>query len=216
MDDLATARMRPRRRFTVVGVVFILIGVLLLGWLLWQFVGSGIWARQQYARQIEALHGQWASEESPEGPAPGEAFAILTVPEFGEDFAVPVIAGTERDGMGRGVGAYVSSTPPGQIGNLAIAGYRTTHGAPFGRLLTLDQGAEVLIETRDAVYSYVLDVPAHEVTVANTDAWVLDPVPGAPEDDPTQPTLTLTTSQDLVRSPDRSVAFGHLGSTRVK
>lgn len=199
------------------GLAVGLIAALLLGWLAWQFVVSGFWARQQYASQVSDLRTAWEQEEPPPAHArvpEGEAYAILRIPRFGEGFEVPVLAGT--DDLGRGVGAYPSSVRPGQVGNLAIAGYRTTHGAPFGRLLALDRGDEVVIETRDAVYGYVVDAPAREVTVAHTDAWVLEPVPGAPDDEPTRPTLTLTTSQDLVLSPDRSVAFAHLGSTRIK
>lgn len=220
MDDLASDRIRPgrRRRFTAAGLIVLLVGLAAVGWLGWQFLGSGLWARQLYGSQIQELRTQWELGEPPpqiERPPAGQAYAILTVPRFGEGFAVPVIAGTEPRDLGRGVGAYASSVRPGQVGNLAIAGYRTTHGAPFGRLLELDKGDEVVIETREAVYVYVLDVPAREVTVGAGDAWVLDPVPGTDEA-PTQPTLTLTTSQDLIRSPDRSVAFGHLGSTRNK
>ena len=50
----------------------------------------------------------------------------------------------------------------------------------------------------------------------DTDTWVLDPVPGEPESKPTKALLTLTTCQDLFRSPDRSVGFGHLASTKTK
>lgn len=220
LDDLAASESgRPRRRrFAVTGIVLILIGALALGWVLWQFAVSGLVAQQRYATQVRELRTQWELGEPPpltERPPAGAAYAILRVPRFG-DREVPVIAGTDPAFLARGVGAYASSTRPGAVGNLAIAGYRTTHGAPFARLLELDAGDEIVIETRQAVYTYVLDVPARDVTVADTDAWVLDPVPGRPGAPANQPTLTLTTSQDLVRSPDRSVAFAHLGSTRNK
>lgn len=219
MDDLVTEEhpRRPRRRAGVTGIVLIALGVIALGWLGWQFLGSGLVARQQYAMQINELRTQWELEGGPEGERPdaGEAYAILTVPQWGDRYAVPVLRGVDPAQLRRGVGAYPSSARPGQTGNLAIAGYRTTYAAPFGKLLELDKGAEVVIETETAVYTYVIDVPAREVTVQGDGAWVLDPVPGT-EDEPTRPTLTLTTSQDLVRSPDRAVAFGHLGSTRNK
>lgn len=219
IDDLPTAGTRPRRR-SAVRIVLALISVLAVSWLAWQFVGSGLWARHQHARQIAELRSQWdqayAEAGKPVAVRSGEAYAILSIPRFGDDHVVPVIAGIEPAALARGVGSYPSSTPPGVVGNLAIAGYRTSHGAPFGGLLTLDRGDEIVIETREAVYVYLLDIPPREVTVSRSDAWVLDPVPGAGNDTPTQPTLTLTTSQDLVRSPDRSIAFGHLGSTRTK
>ena len=72
----------------------------------------------------------------------------------------------------------------------------------------------MIVETRDAVYTYVIDDPPRDLTVPDTATWVLDPVPGKPEAKPTQALLTLTTCQDLFRSPDRSVGFGHLTSTK--
>lgn len=219
IDDPPPAGTRPRSRMAI-GAMLSLIPVLVVSWLAWQSVGSGLWARHQHTRQIAELRSQWdqayAGAGRPVDVRPGEAYAILSIAEFGDDHAVPVIAGTEAASLARGVGSYSSSTPPGVVGNLAIAGHRTSHGAPFGPLLTLNRGDEIVIETREAVYVYLLDIPPREVTVRRDDAWVLDPVPGAATDDPTQPTLTLTTNQDLVRSIDRSIAFGHLGSTRIK
>jgi len=45
---------------------------------------------------------------------------------------------------------------------------------------------------------------------------VLDPVPGERSATPTQALMTLTTCQDLFRSPDRSVGFAQLSSTKTK
>lgn len=220
LDTLVSASSRkPRPRFIVAGAVLVALGLIVAGWLGWQFLGTALVAKQQYAVQIDRLQTQWEDGEPvpAEGrPAAGEAFAILRVPKFGDGYEVPIIAGVERRDLARGVGAYPSSVRPGQIGNFALAGYRTTHAAPFGDLLDLNPGDEVVIETRESVFTYVIDVGAAEVTVADDAAWVLDPVPGRDGAEATQPTLTLTTSQDLLRSPDRSVAFGHLGGTRNK
>lgn len=219
LDDLASMVPRqPGRRLLTVGVVLIVTGAVVCGWLGWQFLGTPLVAKQQHAAQLERLRTQWEAGEPPATTRPeaGEAFAILRIPKFGERYEVPIISGVGRRDLAKGVGAYPSSVRPGQVGNFALAGHRTTHAAPFGGLLRLQSGDEVLIETRDAVYTYVLDVGAAEVTVADDAAWVLDPVPGRRGAAATQPTLTLTTSQDLLRTPDRSVAFGHLGSTRNK
>ncbi|MFP5282231.1 MAG: sortase domain-bontaining protein [Actinomycetes bacterium] len=55
------------------------------------------------------------------------------------------------------MGHYPSTAGPGQVGNFALAGHRITHGQPFARLLELDRGDKVVVETRDAVYTYVLE-----------------------------------------------------------
>jgi hypothetical protein len=62
--------------------------------------------------------------------------------------------------------------------------------------------------------TYELDNSPRDLTVKPTDTWVLEPVPGKTGQAATKSVITLTTCQDLFRSPDRSVAFGRL--TRVE
>ena len=59
------------------------------------------------------------------------AFAIVRIPRFGADYARPVIEGTGRDVLALGVGHYVGTAGPGEVGNFALAGHRTTYGRPF-------------------------------------------------------------------------------------
>jgi sortase A len=91
-----------------------------------------------------------------------------------------------------------------------------THGQPFARLLDLNSGDEIIVETRGAIFTYVLDESPRQLTVTDTDTWVIDPVPGKPELKPTQPLITLTTCPDVFHSAKRSVGFGHLIRTERK
>ncbi len=43
---------------------------------------------------------------------------------------------------------------PGQPGNSAIAGHRTTYGAPFFRLDELKAGDQILVTTRQGRFRY--------------------------------------------------------------
>ncbi len=90
------------------------------------------------------------------------------------------MSGTDLSFLNRGVGHYTSTAQPGEIGNFAIAGHRVTHGQPFARLLELDAGDEVVVETRDAIYTYVMDGSPGNLTVNDTETWVLDPDPHHP------------------------------------
>ena len=54
------------------------------------------------------------------------------------------------------------------------------YGQPFARLLDLKRGDEVIVETREAVYTYMLDDSPRQLTVKDSDTWVIDPVPGKP------------------------------------
>ncbi|MFH8563802.1 class E sortase [Streptomyces sp. NPDC017988] len=92
-------------------------------------------------------------------PAPrwDQAYAILRIPEIG--VRVPIAEGTGKGGvLDRGyVGHYPRTAQPGQAGNFALAGHRNTHGEPFRYIDRLRRGDELRVETRGAVYTYVVD-----------------------------------------------------------
>lgn len=228
---------RTRRRsaaVTAVGILLLVAGLGGLGWVAWQYLGTNVVAQRAFEQERAGLRERWTNptgqpdqpamtdrkEESergqPTAALPGDAIALLRIPAFGGSYEVPVLAGTDLDILDRGVGHYPGSALPGQIGNFALAGHRVTHGEPFARLLELDRGEEVVVETRDAIYTYILDAAPRELTVPASATWVLDPVPGEAGVAPDRALLTLTTCQDLFRSPDRSVGFGHLARTQNK
>ncbi len=215
-------------------VLLVLVGVLVVGAgaLVWWVYGTTWLARDAAATTVTELRDAWAATPSataaPEGedpddqpavpaparPAPGEAAWILSIPAI--DLETPILAGVEPDQLTQGVGWYQETALPGQVGNTALAGLRITHGEPFSRLLELEVGDEVLIETADAVFTYeIIGAPA-DLTVQADESWVLDPVPGEPDTVPSRAILTLTTEEDLITTPDRSVGFGTLQKAEVK
>lgn len=207
-----------------VGVLLLVIGLVVLGWFGYQYVGTTILSRQSYDRTTAQLQQDWSSGQATGGSGevradgtptriPGDALGIMRVPAFGASWAVPILDGTDQGVLARGLGWYENTVGPGQVGNFAVAGHVVTHGQPFRQLKSLQKGATIDVETRDAVYTYVVD---SSTTVTDTDTWVLDPVPGHPGAHPTDKLITLTTCADLFRSPDRYIVFGHLVSTRQK
>lgn len=213
----------------MVGVLVLLTGLGCLGWVSLQYFGTNVVSERAFDRERSRLRAQWdaapptrsggadqGGSRQEAAPVPGDVVALLRIPAFGADYEVPILHGTDLSFLRRGVGHYTSTAAPGEIGNFALAGHRVTHGQPFAKLLTLDKGDQVVVETREAVYTYVLDEPPRQLTVQDTDAWVLDPVPGRPGERPSRALITLTTCQDLFHSPDRSVGFGHLESTTNK
>jgi sortase A len=219
-------RPRGRRRvspFTLVGVVLLVAGLSCLGWVAYQYFGTNVVSQKTFQSERQDLRTKWADQgktkpqdKLTESMVPGDAVALLRIPAFGAHYEVPILNGTQLDVLSKGVGHYNHTAQPGQIGNFALAGHRVTHGQPFSRLLELNEGDEVVVETGQAVYTYVLDQSPRQLTVKDTDTWVLDPVPGKPAAKPSQALITLTTCQDLFHSPDRSIAFGHLESTKNK
>jgi sortase A len=191
------------------GVVLLVAGLGVLGWGGWQYVGTGITSNQKMGEAESALREQWTKPAPAAHPA-GEPIVLLRIPKFGSDWEKPVLEGIGKDDLARGIGHYPQTQLPGRPGNFAVAGHRVTHGSPFRKLLELRKGDEVIVETADAVYTYELDGSPRDLTVKPSDTWVLEPVPGQPQETPTKSIITLTTCQDLFHSPDRSVAFGHL------
>jgi sortase A len=207
----------------MIGLLMLVTGFTCLIWVGYQFLGTNAVSQRAFQTERDTLRHKWANEKSGDPSVrqkvtviPGDAIGLLRVPAFGSSYEVPILSGTDLNILSRGVGHYNGTADPGQIGNFAIAGHRVTHGQPFARLLELNKGDQVVVETRDAIYTYVLDTSPRDLTVDDGDTWVLDPVPGKRNTAPTEALITLTTCQDLFHSPDRSIGFGHLESTKNK
>lgn len=78
--------------------------------------------------------------------------ARLQIPTIGVDKTV--VEGTTREALRTGPGHYLGTARPGQLGNVAIAGHRTTYGAPFQDIDELQPGDPIMIETEDGVFTY--------------------------------------------------------------
>lgn len=214
---------RARRRVSlpvVIGIILLALGVGAFGWIAWEYWGTDGPAIKAQQEEKAGLKERWRTPLPSAGATdklvPGDAMALMRIPDLGPDWEQPVLIGTDDRTLMRGLGWYESSAEPGEIGNFAVAGHRSGHGRPFDHLLDLKPGSKVEIETRTHVYVYVLDNSPKDLTVKNSDVWVLDPVPGKPDEQPTRALITLTTCEDFFSSPDRSIGFGHLAETRTK
>jgi sortase A len=72
----------------------------------------------------------------------GDVLARLEIPRIGvTEYVVP---GVTLDDLKKGPGHYPDSPLPGQLGNTAVAGHRTTYGAPFFDVDQLEAGDELI------------------------------------------------------------------------
>ncbi|MDE0653579.1 MAG: sortase [bacterium] len=85
-------------------------------------------------------------------PEAGEAIARILIPSI--DLDSIVVSGVEVEDLRKGPGHYSTTPLPGQPGNAAIAGHRTTYGAPFGRLNELNAGDSIIVETLQGRFVY--------------------------------------------------------------
>ena len=96
-----------------------------------------------------------------------------------------VVSGVEPGDLKAGPGHYPDTPMPGQLGNSAIAGHRTTYGQPFYRLDEVEPGDEIVVTTRAGTLRLPHDRRAR--SSAPTDSQVVATT------DPTVARLTLTT-----------------------
>lgn len=136
------------------------------------------------------------------GNAPGEGqpIAVIDIAKIGVDKVV--VQGTSTDDLHFGPGHYVGTPLPGQSGNVAIAGHRTTYGAPFYNLNQLSPGDFVVLTTLQGTFTYSV---VRSLIVAPSDTSVLSPS--------SAPTLTLTTCNPRFSASQRLVVQADLTGT---
>ena len=82
----------------------------------------------------------------------GLSIAQIQIPKIGVDKTV--VEGVRVSDLRKGPGHYPATPLPGQAGNAAIAGHRTTYGAPFGDINELLPGDEIIVTTIQGEFVY--------------------------------------------------------------
>lgn len=220
-----TAHPRRRRLLVATGVVLMVAGVGVLGYVGWQLYGT-TWVAQREQRQVvEATRQVWegGGRSADERRLAEGVVALVRIPALGDEYVVPAHRGTDDDTLARGFGVFYGAAEPGGRGNLALGGHRITHGEPLRRLPELEAGDEIVVETADTTYTYVLDTDGDALTVGIDATWVTaaDPVrpstgTGVAEEVGSRRLITLVTCAELFHTDDRLVAFGHLVSQEAR
>ncbi|MDQ3757669.1 MAG: class E sortase [Actinomycetota bacterium] len=171
-----------RKAMAGTGRVLIAAGVLILLFVAYQLWGTGLAeARSQdslkdeFAELLKATPttqpGTPPGDPPPAPPAPptGTAAAVIKIPEIGLEKRV--VEGVSLGDLKKGPGHYPETPMPGQPGNAAIAGHRTTYGAPFYDLDELEAGDDIFVTTRQGSFRYEVTekrvVKPSEVSVLN-------------------------------------------------
>ena len=104
-------------------------------------------------------------------PTPGpEQARRVEIPAIGVDSTI--VQGVNWDQLKKGVGQLVSSTQPGEEGNLVLAAHNDIFGEIFRHLDKLAPGDEIIVSTERSVYRYVV----REIDVVKpTDIQVMAP-----------------------------------------
>lgn len=154
---------------SAVAAVLLLSGALMAGFVVFLLYGTGIETRIEQRRLLQELE----STSSPDLPAPagrsrpttanaprerpavdlGDPLGQLSIPAIGAEWVF--VSGIGADELRLGPGHFPETPLPGEQGNMALAGHRTTHGAPFSRIDEIDPGDEIILTTPTGRHLYI-------------------------------------------------------------
>ena len=164
--DMNASPGRISRLIDFLGRTMIAAGLLLLSFVAYQLWGTGI----VEGRSQTAMATQFV-KPLPIQPQLGGLVGRITIPSIG--VSKYVVAGVRLKDLERGPGLFPGSPMPGQKGNVAIAGHRTTFGAPFSRIDELRGNERIILESKDGTFTYIVNgepkiVLATDTAVAKT------------------------------------------------
>lgn len=183
----ALRRPGGRKALSVLSIVLFIAGVTMFAYP----VGTDLYSRHMQGN----LNSQFESPELQQEYRTrqvkiGNVLTRLIIPKKDVALDVLVVEGTTPSALRAGAGHYPSTPLPGEVGNVGIAGHRTTFGRPFNHLDLMGPGDEVILETPFKRFHYQAVKPfdghANPWVVAPSDFSVVANVAG-------KRLLTLTT-----------------------
>jgi len=180
--------------------VMMVSGVLLISdagaTLMWQEPLSWLLAGHQQGKLEDALASP-PRRVIQRKPLAGDAIGKVAIPSV--NLSEYVVEGTSTGDLRKGPGHYPSSPLPGERGTTAIAGHRTTYGAPFRRLDKVRRGDTITVDTPYGRFVYGVE---RTRIVDDTDVSVLRRVG--------YDRLVLTACHPLYSAAQRIVVFARL------
>lgn len=215
------ARSGRRRLVVVAAELLITGGMLVLLYVAWYVVVDNALLAHQQTSAADSLERTFEAQHPPvrggavvatePTPAPGTAFAVMRIPQFGASWRRPLVQGTDLTDLSQGVGHYRGTAMPGQVGNFAVAGHRLTHGSAFTLIDHLRRGDPIIVHT--ALAWYVYRVASSEI-VAPDQMDVIAPVPHHAGQVPTRRLMTLTSCNPLYGHTQRYIVYADLADVR--
>lgn len=209
------------------GELFITVGLVMLLFVTYQLWYTNLLAERTANGAAGSLRDTWEQAPgagTPSAPPvaafePGQGFAILHIPKL--DLKVPVAEGIskakvlDRGMVGHyGEGVLKTAMPADKQGNFAVAGHRNTHGEPFRYINRLVPGDPIVVETRDAYYTYEMTSALPQTSPANVS--VIKPVPEGSGFTGPGRYITLTTCTPEFTSTYRMIVWGRMIDERPR
>ncbi len=233
-DDVVPAwpEREPRWRVVVrsIGELLVTGGLVVLLFVVYELFVTDLLNGERQEDLNQQVRTEWeADPPEPGSQVPGDAIAVLHIPRLGADYQRVVLEGTAYADLKDGPGHYLGTALPGQPGNVAIAGHRTTYGSPFRELDLLQPGDPIVVETADDWFVYRVlgdpatgdvdadpsGIPGRQI-VRPEDVDVISPTPNAAATaPPTGAYLTLTTCHPRYSAQQRLIIHARLDGTAI-
>jgi sortase A len=186
------------------GSVLMVSGVLLIAdagiTLAWQEPVSAFLAERQQNALKQELYDPPAHVEKrirEKRPLPGDSIGEIIMPSLGKHYFM--VEGTDTDNLRKGPGHYPETPLPGERGTVAVAGHRTTYGAPFRNIDQLKHGNRIIMSMPYGRFVYRVEKTQ---IVDDSALWITDPVG--------YDRLVLSACHPLYSAAQRIVVFARL------
>jgi sortase A len=177
--DWLVQRRGARRGLTAVGGLLVAVAVFFIAFPVYtDFVHNGLQGKLSKELRTNATRQAYLAGTLKSG----QSLTRIVIPKLGVN--VVVVQGIDETSLQAGAGHYPETPLPCNVGDVAIAGHRTTYGKPFANIDRLVPGDEIILKT--PVGACVYRVSQSPFAVLPTDWSVAANTPG-------QFTLTLTT-----------------------
>ena len=216
---------RLRRALDLTGRILVGLGVLVLLFSAYQVWGTSLQEahtqsqlrssliKETNEQEVRSALAQAAAlDKLPTGPpvtapptaAPpeGDPIGQITIPVIGVNQIV--VEGTNTPDLRKGPGHYTGTPLPGQVGNVGIAGHRTTYGHPFYNLDSVKPGDPIVVTTLQGIFVYDA---FRSFVISPNDSQVINNVPAN--------WLTLTTCNPRFSATTRLVVQAKLAHSQL-
>ena len=170
---LDAMRARPVARLMLSGLS-VLLAVIGVGMLAYPFATNLYQGRLQTKLAIQIESRELRQAYTAGEVAIGDPLTRIKIPAINVNTVV--VEGTTASALRAGAGHYPNTPLPGEEGNVAIAGHRTTYGKPFADIDRLKVGDEIVLETPIGTHTY--KVAKDPFVVPNTEWSVISQTPG--------------------------------------
>jgi sortase A len=140
--DWLVQRQGARRGLTLAGGALVAVAVVFLAFPVYtDFVHNGLQGKLSKELRTSATKQAYLAGTL----RSGQSLTRIEIPKLGVN--VVVVQGIDEESLKAGAGHYPETPLPCSVGDVAIAGHRTTYGKPFANIDRLGPGDEIILKT---------------------------------------------------------------------